>query len=96
MPVAALTTLGCKVNQYETEKIAEDFAKTFEVLKSLPCDIFLGAHGEYYGMLAKFDRLKGADKNPFIDPEGYRAYVELKEKAFRKTLAEQADKKSGQ
>lgn len=27
MPVAALTTLGCKVNQYETEKIAEDFAR---------------------------------------------------------------------
>lgn len=27
MPVAALTTLGCKVNQYETEKIAEEFAQ---------------------------------------------------------------------
>lgn len=77
-------------------QIAEDFSKTFEVLKSLPCDIFLGAHGEYYGMIAKHERLKGAEKNPFLDPEGYRAYVELKEKAFRKTLSEQKEKKSDQ
>ena len=73
---------------------ANDFARTFEVLKSLPCDIFLGAHGEYYGMIAKHERLKGADKNPFIDPQGYRDYVELKVKAFRKTLSEQMEKKS--
>ena len=33
--------------------IAEDFARTFRVLKSLHCDIFLGAHGDYYGMEAK-------------------------------------------
>lgn len=84
------------VDNKDYPTIADEFAKTFEVLKSLPCDIFLGAHGEYYGMLAKYERLKGADKNPFIDPEGYRAYVELKEKAFRKTLADQMEKKSDQ
>jgi metallo-beta-lactamase class B len=69
-------------------EIAEDFASTFKILKSLPCDVFLGAHGDYYGMLAKYERLQ-ADKNPFVDPDGYRAYVDLKEKAFRRTLAEQ-------
>jgi metallo-beta-lactamase class B len=76
--------------------IAEDYARTFQVLKSLPCDIFLGAHGEYYGMTAKYERVKSAkpgDTNPFIDPEGYRAYVELKEKAFRATLEEQQGSK---
>jgi metallo-beta-lactamase class B len=71
-------------------EIADDFAKTFEVLKSLPCDIFLGAHGEYYGMIAKHERWKSSDKNPFLDPDGYREYVDLKEKAFRKTLHEQS------
>ncbi len=84
------------VENKDYPEISADFAKTFEVLKSLPCDIFLGAHGEYYGMLAKYERLKDAEKNPFFDPEGYRAYVELKEKAFRKTLAEQQAPKSGQ
>jgi hypothetical protein len=35
-------------------EIAADYAKTFRLLKSLPCDIFLGAHGNYYGMEAKY------------------------------------------
>ena len=77
-------------------EIAQDFARTFEVLKELPCDVFLGAHGEYYGMSAKYARAKAAkepEQNPFIDPEGYRAYVELKEAAFRNTLAEQRGEK---
>ncbi|HEV3024209.1 MAG TPA: subclass B3 metallo-beta-lactamase, partial [Pirellulales bacterium] len=71
-------------------EISGDFAKCFDVLKSLPCDIFLGAHGEYYGMAAKYERARrNAKTNPFIDPAGYRAYVEQKEQAFRKTLVEQ-------
>ncbi len=82
------------VENKEYPEIAADYAKTFEVLKSLPCDIFLGAHGDYYGMLAKYERLKDAEKNPFRDPDGYRDYVELKEKAYRKTLAEQLKQKS--
>jgi len=70
-------------------EIADDFAKTFVILKSLPCDVFLGAHGDYYGMTAKYEKL-GGNTNPFVDSEGYRAYVDLKEKAFRRTLAEQS------
>ncbi|MBI3864163.1 MAG: subclass B3 metallo-beta-lactamase [Planctomycetia bacterium] len=77
------------VDNKDYPEIADDFASTFKILKSLPCDVFLGAHGDYYGMLAKYDQLKPAGKNPFIDPDGYRDYVELKEKAFQKTLAEQ-------
>jgi len=75
-------------NNADYPEIADDFAKTFAILKSLPCDVFLGAHGDYYGMIAKHERL-GGNSNPFIDPEGYRAYVDLKDKAFRRTLAEQ-------
>ncbi len=71
-------------------EIADDFSRTFQILKALPCDVFLGAHGAYYGMIEKYQRAKnGAEKNPFVDPEGYRAYVALKEKAFRDTLAAQ-------
>jgi metallo-beta-lactamase class B len=81
------------VGNKDYPEIAADFAQTFKLLRSFPCDIFLGAHGEYYGMLAKCERLRGTE-NPFIDPKGYKEYVELKEKAFQKTLAEQkgADK----
>ena len=34
------------VDNKEYPEIAADYEKTFEVLKSLPCDVFLGAHGE--------------------------------------------------
>jgi metallo-beta-lactamase class B len=80
------------VDNKDYAEIAEDFAKTFAILKSLPCDLFLGAHGEYYGMLAKYERHQ-ADKNAFIDPDGYKAYVDLKEKEFLRKLAEQKDAK---
>jgi metallo-beta-lactamase class B len=71
-------------------EIADDFARTFAVLKTLPCDVFLGAHGAYYHMIEKYDRAqKGAEANPFVDPDGYRAYVAEKERAFRDTLAAQ-------
>jgi metallo-beta-lactamase class B len=71
-------------------EISEDFARTFRVLKSLPCDIFLGAHGNYYDMEAKHARLQnGAKANPFVDPAGYRAYIDDREKVYRQKLAEQ-------
>lgn len=77
------------VDNKDYPEIAKDFSKTFQVLKKLPCEIFLGAHGDYYGMLAKYPRLKDATTNPFIDPEGYREYVALKEKTFQMKLKEQ-------
>ena len=63
--------------------IAEDYVKTFSVLGSLPCDVFLGAHGAYFDMKAKYEKYKAGDKNAFIDPEGYKAYVAEREKTFR-------------
>ena len=70
-------------------QIAQDYEKTFRVLESLPCDIFLGAHGSYFGMREKLDRMKDGGGNPFIDPEGYKAYVAERERAFRGELAKQ-------
>jgi metallo-beta-lactamase class B len=70
--------------------IADDYARTFRVLRALPCDVFLGAHGNYYGMLDKFARMKaGAAKNPFIDPEGYRRFVDESQANFERLLAKE-------
>jgi metallo-beta-lactamase class B len=69
--------------------IAEDYVKTFAVLKSLACDVFLGAHGAYFGMLAKYDKFKAGDKNAFIDPAGYQTYVAAKDREFRDEWARQ-------
>jgi len=69
--------------------IVQDYEKTFRALKALPADVFLGAHGDYYGLEAKYAKLKPGGANPFIDPDGYKAYVADREAAFRKELARQ-------
>ena len=69
--------------------IVQDYEQTFRVLKSLPVDVFLGAHGDYYGMDGKYAKMKAGGANPFIDPAGYKAYVANREAAFRKNLATQ-------
>jgi metallo-beta-lactamase class B len=72
-------------------EIAQDYESTFRTLQSLPCDVFLGAHGLYFGMEAKFARMKPGGVNPFVDSEGYKSYVAEREQAFRKELAKQSD-----
>lgn len=78
------------VNNAEYPNIAGDYRRMFQVLRSLHCDVFLGAHGGYYGMEAKYARSKDAGANPFIDPEGYQNYVNEREQAFRTELAKQS------
>jgi metallo-beta-lactamase class B len=70
-------------------RIAEDYERMFRVLNSLPCDYFLGAHGNYFDMETKYARLKEGVPTPFIDPDGYKQYVTQKEQAFRAELARQ-------
>ena len=73
-------------------KIADDFEQTFRVLKSLPVDYFLGAHGSYFDMEKKYAQWSGAKlvaRSPFIDRAGYQAYVANRERAFRAELARQ-------
>jgi metallo-beta-lactamase class B len=69
--------------------IAADYEKTFRVLKSLHCDLFLGAHGGYFGLSEKYARLKAGNMTAFVDPAGYKAYVAEREAAFEKELARQ-------
>jgi metallo-beta-lactamase class B len=77
------------VNNARYPEIADDYARGFRVLKSLPCDVFLGAHGGYYGMEAKYSRLNAGGANPYIDPEGYKNYVAEREQAFLSELQKQ-------
>jgi metallo-beta-lactamase class B len=67
--------------------ITADFDHTFATLKALPCDIFLGAHGGYFNMLSKLDRLPSVGPSVWIDPDGYRQGVIEHEATYRKELA---------
>ncbi|MGH9496944.1 MAG: subclass B3 metallo-beta-lactamase [Candidatus Sulfotelmatobacter sp.] len=79
------------VNNQQYPQIALDYQRSFSILKSLPCDIFLGAHASYYGMEEKFAQIGKSAANPFVDPAGYKAYVADREKAFREELERQTE-----
>ena len=70
-------------------EIAEDYERMWRVLKSLPCDIFLGAHGSYFGLEEKYPLMKEGSATPFVDPSGYENYIAQKEQDFRTELARQ-------
>jgi metallo-beta-lactamase class B len=69
--------------------IAKDFQQTFATLHKLPCDIPLGAHGIYFDLLAKVDRMAKLGARVWIDSEGYQATIRDAEAGFNSMLAEQ-------
>jgi len=70
--------------------IAEDYAKSFPAMRALTCDIFLGAHGGYFNMDAKYPNVKTQGTAALVDPDGCRKYIDDREKAFNAELAKQS------
>jgi metallo-beta-lactamase class B len=71
--------------------MVQDYERTFRILKSLACDIPLAPHGSQYGLDEKYKALQQHPaKNPFIDPEGYRAAIKDAEHAFQEKLAKES------
>jgi metallo-beta-lactamase class B len=69
--------------------IAQDFQHTFAVLRALPCDVFLGAHGGYFDMRAKLEHYPQDGPRVFIDPVGYKDFVAEAQETFEKALTKQ-------
>lgn len=77
------------VNNKTYPGIAIDYENAIKVAKSLPCDIFLGAHAGYFDLKRKYISLNTSAVNPFIDPAGYKKHVEQKEHEFYQELQNQ-------
>jgi metallo-beta-lactamase class B len=69
--------------------ITTDFDRAFATLKALSCDIFLGAHGVYFDLLTKHDRMATVGSSVWIDPDGYSKAVAEHEADYRQELARQ-------
>ena len=78
------------VNNPKYPQIASDFARTFEVQKALPCDIWVASHASQYNLAKKYK--PQYDAANFVDPEGYKAAVARYEAEYRRQLAEQQRK----
>jgi len=63
-----------------------DLERSFRVLRGLPADIWVSSHARLWGRYRKFVARDTARSpaDPFIDPEGYRAYVDTAEARFRR------------
>jgi metallo-beta-lactamase class B len=64
---------------------AADLERSFRVLRSLPVDIWVTCHARWWGRYRKFVASSAAKNptDPFIDPDGYRAYIDTAERDFR-------------
>jgi len=77
------------VNNKDYPQISDDYMRSFAILRKLPCDIFLAAHGGFYDLAGKYAKLEQGGPNPFLDHAGYLAYIDQKEKSFYDELARQ-------
>jgi len=68
----------------------EAFRRSIATVAALPCDVLLSVHPEFAGMDRKLQlRAAGAAANPFIDPQGCRAYAAAASEALDRRVAEE-------
>jgi metallo-beta-lactamase class B len=68
---------------------ASDFRRTYQLARTLHADVFLGSHGQHYGLLEKLSK-RGPGVNPFIDATTLPKHVDTYEKQFQDELAKQS------
>jgi metallo-beta-lactamase class B len=66
-----------------------EYQRSFQILRSLKVDVPLAPHPAMYKMDEKYARI-GKGPNPFVDPGGFIAELDLVEGLFQRTLREQA------
>jgi len=83
--------LGCSLRPptVVTPAIAAEFAQTFKLIRSLPCDVQLGDHGAQYDMQSKFAKVKAGASNPFISPSTCMDEADIEEAMFHAIVDEQ-------
>jgi len=72
-------------------EMAADFRRGFQRLDSLPCDVFLGAHGSYFDLDGKRGQLAAGAADALVDPAGYVRFVEERQRAFEDELSRQLE-----
>lgn len=69
--------------------IAKDYARTFEIEKQLPCDVFLSSHAGHYGLRHKYRPGMPYSPDTFVNPEGYLRAVNRLEQSFLRHMEEE-------
>jgi metallo-beta-lactamase class B len=72
-------------------KIVEDYARTFQAQKELPCDVFLTSHAGQFALLRKWRPGDPYNPDRFVDPDGYARAVDRAEQRYLRQLQEERD-----
>lgn len=82
--VSACSLVILQVLRYPEQEA--DMERSIRLLRSLSADIWVSSHGRLWGRYRKFIARDTASNpvDPFIDPDGYRAYIDSAEARFRR------------
>jgi metallo-beta-lactamase class B len=68
--------------------LAQDYIRSFKLLRSFRADIPLGSHTSMFGLTRKYPR-SATGPNPYIDPEAYIEELDARERVFNLRVDEQ-------
>ncbi|MEP6847280.1 MAG: subclass B3 metallo-beta-lactamase [Acidobacteriota bacterium] len=78
------------VDNNEWPGVADAYRESFRKVRLLKCDVFLGPHAGFFDLEGKITKMNsGSSSNPFVDPQGFAAYVDEMEKKFNTEFARQ-------
>jgi metallo-beta-lactamase class B len=77
------------VNNKNYPEIADHFLQSIKTYKTMKPDVFLAAHSWFFDLAGKYKRLATSATNPYIDPAGFRTWVDNMEKNWNTLMAEQ-------
>jgi metallo-beta-lactamase class B len=81
------------VGNMRVPAIADHYARTFRLLHDLKPDVFVAEHGSVFDLDSKAERARASGAaNPFVDPAGYRRFVDRAEQAYLTQLRAEQQK----
>jgi metallo-beta-lactamase class B len=80
---------ACDIERLGNTRYAEqdaDIQRSIRYLRTLPADIWVTSHARWWGRYRKFVASRAAQDpvQPFIDPDGYHAFLDSAEVRFRR------------
>ena len=86
----SMTVAGNRlVGKAEYPGIVSDYQRTFQILRQLPCDVFLAPHPGFFHMEEKLTAREKGIGQPFVDAGELQRYVADSERDFDEELAKQ-------
>ena len=83
------TVVDRLANNPRYPRIVQDYHRSFQALRDLPCDVFLAPHPGFFHLDEKRKRLDAGRVDAFVDSKEMRTYVEQSRESFEAQLAKE-------